>query len=282
MTLSDRTYSRSTIDTVVYGECYTPAVRCGVSAMQFSALLAASLLLVCPLLAQEPDEPSRGPDDGTEYFVNGIKVLPAPGRPFSGRSSTEWTRTLEDGTVVTTHAFGILVARDREGRIVREVRSFVPVGSNEQSPVTEIRIFDPVTHSRTACKIATHRCNVTGYHAPTSFTPRPPGAFDDGKRNLTRESIGNDVIDGISVVGTRETVTTGAGVIGNSQPLVVTNEFWYSPDLQVNLAVTRKDPREGTQVVRVGDVSRSEPDPALFKIPAGFQVENGKPAKTEN
>jgi hypothetical protein len=115
----------------------------------------------------------------------------------------------------------------------------------------------------------TKRCDVTGYHALTTYAPRPPGPFDNGKRKLTRESIGNDKIDGIDLVGTRETLTIAAGVLGNSQPLVVTREFWYSPELQVNLAITRKDPREGTQVIHVSDVSRSEPDPAIFKIPAG-------------
>ncbi len=110
----------------------------------------------------------------------------------------------------------------------------------------------------------------------------PPGSLDNGKRTLTRESIGHDVIDGINVVGTRETLTIAANVVGNSQPVVVTREFWYSPDLQVNLTITRKDPREGTQTVRLSDVSRTEPDPALFKVPAGFQVQHPEPARTDN
>jgi hypothetical protein len=241
--------------------------------MKFHALLTVSLLFACTLVAQDSEEPSRGPDGGTQYFVDGIKVLPVPGKPFSGRSSTEWTRTLEDGTVMTTHLFA-MVARSSEGRIFREVRSFVPLNSSEQSKLKEIRIFDPITHTRTECNVATHRCSVTGYHAPTSFTPRPVGEFDNGKRSLTRESLGSDSIDGLSVVGTRETVTINPGVVGNSQPLVTTREFWYSPDLQVNLSVTRQDPREGTQVVNVHDVSRSEPDPAMFQVPAGYVIEN--------
>jgi len=249
--------------------------------MKFFALLAGCLLLSSTLSAQETEELSRGPDKGTEYFVNGIKVLPAPGRPFSGRSTTEWTRTLDDGASVTTRLFA-MVARDSEGRIFREVRRFVPANSDKQPRLEEIRIFDPVTHTRTFCRVATHYCDVTAYHAPTSFAPRPPGPLDDGTRYLTRESIGNDVVDGINVVGTRETLTINAGVVGNTQPLVTTQEFWYSPDLQINLAVTRKDPREGTQVVRLGDVSRDEPDPALFRVPAGFRIQSDKSAKTAN
>jgi hypothetical protein len=240
--------------------------------MKFHALLAASLLFACTLVAQDSEEPARGPDGGTEYFVNGIKVLPLPGKPFSGRSTTEWTRTLADATEVKTHLYAT-VARDSQGRIFREVRSFVPLDSNEQSKLKEIRIFDPVTHTRTACNAATHRCSVTSYHAPTSFTPRPVGEFDNGKRYLTRENLGADSMDGLNVVGTRETLTINPGVVGNSQPLVTTREFWYSPDLQVNLSVTREDPREGTQVIRVSEVSRSEPDPAMFQVPRGYTID---------
>jgi hypothetical protein len=250
--------------------------------MKFCALLAASLLFACSLTAQEREEPSRGPDGRTRVHVGGIEILPIAQRPFSGRDHIEWTRNLADGTVVTTHLYAKL-ARDGQGRIYREHVSFVPVNSNEESKRREIDLLDPITHTRTACIVATRRCTVTGYHAATSFTPKPAGSFDEGNRFLTRLNLGSDVIDDLNVVGTRETITTNAGVIGNSQRLVVTREFWYSPDLQVNLAVTRKDPREGTQVIRVVDLSRSEPDPAIFQVPAGFVVVgNREPAKAEN
>lgn len=239
--------------------------------MKVGTLLAAFLLIVSSLFAQDSEELMRGPDGGTHYFVEGISVRPLPGRPFSGKSTTEWTRTLEDGSVLTTHLFA-MVARDSQGRIFREARSFVPADSDQEPKLQDIRIFDPITHTRTICVVAAHSCNVTNYFASISFTLRPVGPFDDGKRTLARESLGNDVMDGINVVGTRETVTINAGVVGNSQALSIAREFWYSPDLQVNLAITRKDPQEGTQVVRVHEVSRSEPDPSLFKVPEGYAV----------
>jgi hypothetical protein len=251
--------------------------------MKMCALLAATLLVVVSLAAQDSEESMRGPDGGTRYFVEGISVRPLPGQPFSGKSTTEWTHNLEDGSTVTTHLFA-MVARDSEGRIFREARSFVPASSDQEPKLRDIRIFDPIRHTRTICTLATHSCNVTGYFATTTFRPRPAGPFDDGKRTLARESLGNDVMDGINVVGTRETITVNAGVIGNSQTLSITREFWYSPELQVNLAITRKDPREGTQVIRVHEVSRSEPDPSLFKVPDGFTVHDlrNQVAKSEN
>jgi len=78
------------------------------------AVLAAFLLIVSSLFAQDSDELIRGPDGGTTYHVDGISVRPLPGQPFSGKGTTEWTRTLEDGSVVTTHLFA-MVARDSQG-----------------------------------------------------------------------------------------------------------------------------------------------------------------------
>jgi hypothetical protein len=250
--------------------------------MKFRVLLAASLLIASSLAAQESDEPSRGPDGGTRVRVGGVDIRPVAGRPFSGRDNIEWTRNLEDGTVVTRHLYAKL-ARDGQGRIYRERVSLVPANSNEESTPREISLLDPVSHTRTTCSLVARRCTITVYYAANSFTPKPVGSFDDGKRFLTRVSLGSDVVDDLNVVGTRETITINPGVLGNNQPLVTTREFWYSPDLQVNLSVTRKDPREGTQVIRVMDLSRSEPDPATFQVPNGFAVvDNRRPANTQN
>lgn len=214
--------------------------------------------------------------------MDGIRVLPVTGKPFSGRGTTEWTRNLEDGSVQTTHLYA-MVARDSKGRIYRERRTFVPSNTDQESKLKDIILYDPIAHTRTTCTVATRRCAVTGYYAPRSFILRPIGSFDNGKRYLTRESLGADVVNGLNVVGARETLSVNAGVLGNSQPLVSTREFWYSPDLQVNLAVTRKDPREGTQAIHVVDLSRAEPDPEMFQVPAGFVIEGQRgSAKAEN
>lgn len=251
--------------------------------MKLCALLAASLLLTCTFAAQEAEEPSRGPDGGTRFHVDGIQIRPVAGKPFFGRDNIEWTRTLEDGSVVKTHLYAAL-ARDSQGRIYRENRKFVPGDSDQEPRRTDLTISDPVTHTRTNCILARRQCTITGYFASTTFTPQPTGAFDNGTRVLARESLGSDTFDGLIVVGTRETTTINAGVVGNSQPLATTREFWYSPDLQVNLSVTRKDPRNGTQVIRVVDLSRTEPDAAMFEVPAGFIVQDARrgTVKTEN
>lgn len=245
-------------------------------------LFAGSALLACTVNAQESTEPSRGPDGGTHTHVDGIQVFSVTGKPFSGRDSIEWTRALEDGSTVTTHLTA-LVARDGQGRIRRERVKFVPANSNQQSKPFEITILDPAEHTRTICDMAAHHCSVANYSMPVKFAPITAGPLDNGKRFLARESLGTNTIDDLNVLGTRETLTINAGVIGNNQPVVTTREFWYSSDLEINLSVTRKDPREGTQVLQIVDLSRTEPDPSLFQVPADFTVDDTRAsAKTEN
>jgi hypothetical protein len=240
--------------------------------------LAASTFIPCCLLAQEPVE--RGPDGGTRYHVAGIEVLPYQGKPFTGKDSITWTRQLADGSLVTIHLYAN-VARDSQGHIYRERRSFVPAGSDQEPRLTETILFDAAAHTRTTCTVATRQCEITDYHPQASFTPQSVGPFANGTRYLTREDLGTKTIDDLNVVGTLEKITINPGVVGNDRPLTTTREFWYSPDLETNLAVTRDDPREGKQVIQLTELSRSEPDPAIFQTPAGYTVQDArKPVRT--
>ena len=224
-------------------------------------LLVASLwLMSLHLTAQEAQ---RGPDSSTTYHVPGVDVLAIPGKPFSAKSKTEWTRKLDDGSALQLHLTANL-ARDSQGRVYRERRNFVPGLSNEETRLTHIMIYDPVAKSQTVCIVAAHKCTVSDYHARTSFSEMPAGPFDGGKRYLSRESLGSNTMDGLEVTGTRETVTVNPGTVGNETPLVSTREFWYSTELQTNLAVTRKLPVEGLQVIQLSDVNTNEPTAELL------------------
>jgi hypothetical protein len=241
------------------------------------ASLAATVFFVCPLIAQEEVEVFRAPDRGTEIRVHGVQILPVAGKPFSGRDHIEWIRKLEDGTEVKLELYAFL-ARDSQGRIYREHVSFVPTNSNQPSKRREIDFLDPVTHTRTVCVMAKRHCAITNYDSSTKFLPPPVGPQNNGTRYLSRQSLGTDVADGLPVLGTRETLTINTGAVGNSQPLITTKDYWYSPDLEINLITIRNDPREGTQAVRVVDLSRTEPAASVFQVPANFVVEDDRQA----
>src|ERR1700723_4165674 len=131
--------------------------------------------------------------------------------------------------------------------------------------------------------MAAHHSICTNYHPSVKFAALPAGPLDNGRRFLARESLGSNTIDDLNVVGTRETLTINAGGIGNNQPVVTTGGFWYSSALEINLSVTRKDPREGSQVLQIVELSRSDRDPSLFQVPADFTVQDTRAsAKTEN
>jgi hypothetical protein len=232
-------------------------------------VFASSALLAC---AQEP---LRAPDGGTTYRVSGVDLLAIPDKPFSARSRTDWTRVLEDGSTVKVYLETSL-ARDTQGRMYRERHSFVPEGSNQKSRLNEISLFDPQAQTRTTCNVASHHCSITTYIPRTSFVPEPVGAFANGTRFLARENLGTDVMEDLNVTKTRETLTISAGTMGNERPLVTTREFWYSPEIETNILTIRKDPREGTQVVRLSAISRSEPDAKMFQVPEGYTVQDDR------
>lgn len=238
--------------------------------MKYRALILVTAIVIAAGNLRAQDD-LRGPDGGATTRVSGVEVLSIPDLPFNGKSHVEWTRTLEDGSMVTVH-LEANVARDSQGRIYRERRSFVPANAAGPGRLNEIHIYDPVTRSQTICSVRTYRC-IRSYFAPrTFFNPTPEGWNAENTRYLARESLSSDVMYGQNVTGTRETTTTNPGTLGNDRALVSTRKFWYSAELKTNLAVTRNDPREGKQVIRLTELSRTEPNSDLFRIPIGDTV----------
>jgi len=238
-------------------------------------LLLLTLLGVSFLPAQTFNETPRGPDAEARTRVPGVEVLPLPGMPFTGRGHTTFTRTAEGGVSLTSY-LEANVGRDTQGRVYRERHHFGPDGIDPQKTIYESYVLDPIAQTRTVCVYATRRCAITSYRPQLSFTLLPAGSYDKGQRLLTRDDLGSQTMEGLRVLGTLETTTYAPGVIGNSQAIASSREFWYAPDLKTNLAITRKDPREGTSVVHLTIYSRSEPDPAIFAIPPGFTVQDDR------
>ncbi len=86
------------------------------------------------------------------------------------------------------------------------------------------------------------------------------------------EQLGTTFMEGVAVEGTRATVTIPAGQIGNEQPINIVSERWMSPDLKVLVMSKQSDPRFGETTYRLTNLTRTEPAPQLFEIPADFKV----------
>lgn len=114
-----------------------------------------------------------------------------------------------------------------------------------------------------------------------SYSVAIDGAPPPGKEEWKTEALGKEVIEGVEVEHTRKTLTIPAGEIGNTLPIEVVDETWYSPELQIMIMTRHRDPREGETTYRLSNISRSEPDRSLFEVPTDYGIRTKKfpPAK---
>jgi hypothetical protein len=97
---------------------------------------------------------------------------------------------------------------------------------------------------------------------------------DQAAPEVKTESLGAKTIDGIAVTGTKTTTTIPEGTIGNDKDLLITRETWYSADLKLVIQSIQTDPRFGETTYSLTNIQRSEPDPNMFQVPAGYTLDN--------
>lgn len=242
-----------------------------------AALLLASAAV---LSAQESSAAlpvgTRPPDARANATIQNMYIPTTSGEPFSATSVALLTQ-IRQGSMVR-FGFISLVARDSSGRMYFENRR--PLApSGEPLPRTYFIVIDPREHTRTMCYVATKTCRIDAFRH-TSYDESEND--DEAPRASATESIslGTRDIESLTAVGTRETTVIAAGAYGNRQPIVTTKEVWHSSDLDLDVSITRTDPRWGTQRRNLTEISRSEPDPEYFTIPADYKLlDNRPPAK---
>jgi hypothetical protein len=233
------------------------------------AALAVVLLSAGGAVLIHAQQALHAPDGGTRETLTSIVVPPLPNAPFSATVQTEWTKYLADGSTQFTQNHR-LIARDGLGRIFQERRTFGPKGSPIESQLWRIELAEPSTRTVAYCDTRTHVCELRPYVAPASTT-LPAGPLAN-VRGLASDNLGSRMLNGLDLIGTRETQTLNPLVIGSDRPITVVKEFWFSPQLGVNVLTTRNDPRSGKEVFTVTDIRRGEPDAALFALPADARV----------
>jgi len=113
---------------------------------------------------------------------------------------------------------------------------------------------------------------MTLNHPPATVPPsvRYGSPSDNGlpQNEFTKqEDLGVNEMQGLPVHGIREV----QAIPGENKETVITDEYWYSQDLRINMMIQHVDPRERTVLLTVTQVTRTEPDPALFEIPEGYK-----------
>jgi len=98
------------------------------------------------------------------------------------------------------------------------------------------------------------------------FPPGTTGAYEPG------EDLGEQVLEGLLVKGTRMTDTIPAGTIGNDRQIDIVTERWFSADIDAMVLERYSDPRVGETSYRLVNVVRGDPSPDLFQVPQGYEI----------
>jgi len=246
--------------------------------------LAGLVSLAGVSFAQTGPEPSDnavfvtgGPAHGEFMFIEGMDHKVVTGAPYSATASTESTQVLADGNRIVHKQSG-LVARDSQGRTRRE-ETMGAMGPVQVEGAKMVFIHDPVSKAMYMLNTDKQTASVMKSGGPQNMMEmhhKMMGAFVEHRGesgSVKTESLGKQEIEGVNAEGTRVTRTIAAGAIGNEQPIQITVETWTSPELQTVVMQKRNDPRFGETVFRLTNINRSEPDAALFQVPASFKIE---------
>ncbi|PYU26164.1 MAG: hypothetical protein DMG32_10360 [Acidobacteria bacterium] len=228
---------------------------------------------------------------------------PVQGAPYSATITNESVQTLADGNRIVQSGTGT-VARDSQGR-TRQDATLPAIGNLSAANAPHlVFIHDPEAQSsytlnltdKTAHKMPPMPLPPSGgpglggsntFFIQTGEAATPPGplpppvivtrkAFPKAdKGQVNTEDLGSQTMEGVFVTGVRTTSTIPAGQIGNEKPITIVTEVWTSPDLKTIVYSKRSDPRMGEQTFQLTNISRAEPDPSLFSVPADFKIVEG-------
>ena len=262
--------------------------------MKLSAvfIICIVLLFATDALAQgiTPVGPAR-PALGSAGSVPGAK-----GRPYSAETIMEKDQSLADGNHIHTEMHG-KIFRDAEGRTRQEMELRSPDGSQRVIITIEDPIAGIYVHLEPESKTATlygYGLGGIGTPVPAAAShaktrPQPTAALSASSNAATRtrslsgvgagisgavttevEQLGTMVIEGLTVSGTRLTITRPAGAAGNDQPIVSSHETWFSNDQQIDVLTVFKHPQMGESTYKLVNIHVGDPDPLLFQIPADY------------
>jgi hypothetical protein len=227
------------------------------------------------------------------------------GAPYSAQATTQRLQVLADGNRIEQTTSGS-VARDSQGRVRRDEALPGLMSNNGDAPHI-VMIDDPVAQvhwtldaqTKTAMKMPAPGSKGGGFGAPgvpppllpatktwfySSLVPAPIAAgkvqivSKDGTTskdpNVSETDLGTQNIEGVSAQGKRMTQTIPAGQAGNEQPIVITTETWYSPELKVLVMSKSSDPRIGETTYKLTNIQRSEPAGSLFQVPDDYTTKD--------
>jgi hypothetical protein len=204
-----------------------------------------------------------------------IFLTPVPNAPFTAVVEVQRTRVRPDGSAFSVKSVRNM-ARDGIGRIHNESRTFIPATSADTPEVLHIHLYDPRTRVSTELNPRARTfCTETMNHPPSTVPPTvrfgsPSGTGVPQNEFAKEEDLGSKEIEGVLARGVRETQIIPAEGNETGKEISVTDEYWYSDELRINVVMKHSDPRVGDTTLTVTHITRGEPDPALLEMPEGY------------
>jgi hypothetical protein len=206
--------------------------------------------------------------------ITDISVPPIPNAPFSGVIHVQRTILGQNGAVTnlkTTRE----IHRDHLGRTYDSRRPRVLAEQTTEAEVVRMLLYDPKTHIMTVLDAHSHTFRQRAADEPpatTNFVQASLVSDGNPHTDYTKgEDLGIHEIGGVPAHGVRSLKITPANASGTGKEVVISDEYWYSDDLHMFLMMKHDDPRSGSLTITMDEITRAEPDPALFEIPAGYK-----------
>jgi hypothetical protein len=272
---------------------------------RLTAIVLSTTALAMAAAAQTTSS-AGGIVGGIAQFAGGTSAGSVSGRPYSALQQTETVQTLADGTHITQGAQKVMFYRDSLGRTRTERTMSPPPGFvGSEPPPTLIEITDSVAGFYYTLDANSHVAHRTSF-GPARWAAAPNGASSPARLVLTQtplpapppptpialpavrkpsqrpmpttsqESLGTQSFEGVLADGTRMTTVYPVGFFGNDRPITTVDETWTSRELGMTVLQKMSDPRRGDTTTRLTGISQSEPDAALFQIPADYEIVDPK------
>lgn len=273
-----------------------------------TSFIFASMLLASAATAraQQPIDLINASSPVNIEFMSGpiaFDAAPVTGAPYSAEAVTDVVQTLADGNRIVRQNKAH-ISRDSQGRTRRE-EGFAVFGplvngpnANEQR---NVQISDPANGTMVMLDLRTRtaqrmpgpprivlRNKIAGVNSTADVNMAEPLEKNQVEKFVmfnrvqavggmraekpVVESLGTQFMEGVTVEGTRTTVTIPAGDIGNERPITIVSERWFSQDLKLLVMSRQSDPRFGETTYRLTNLNRAEPPAHLFEIPADFTL----------
>jgi hypothetical protein len=260
--------------------------------MKVRSTLAAAFLLGAAFASAQVTNITGGPGSVGHSAFSQVHA------PFSADVAAEQNQVLADGNRIHRE-WQEKLYRDSQGRMRTEREAPARAGANGDPALSwMVSIHDPIERVTifldTRLRIATVHHDLRGTRPPAPVQKAVPDPLpavphsqprvrnldgastrtDSNGRIIKTEKLGTKDIDGLTAIGTRTTTTIEAGVDGNSEPIVIVRETWFSPELTTDLLTNNNDPRSGDTTRKLENIQRAEPDPSLFQIPPDYTVKD--------